>query len=165
MANRNYFRVILSNEFLGISKEISAPNRYELERRIENQKRIWNEKVERELIKQNKEEMKNNAEQLTKNDERKMKEYENIAKKCYFQRSSEYYDSLIDNKEYEKYVSKLVCPTIEQINEELEVPKKSFLEILFKQKKINRIQKEEEAKKLLEERTEKYNQDLKLEKN
>ena len=67
MANRNYFRVILSNEFLGISKEISAPNRYELERRIENQKRIWNEKVERELIKQNKEEMKNNAEQLTKN--------------------------------------------------------------------------------------------------
>ena len=165
MPNRNYYRVVLSNDFLGISKEISAPTRYELDRKVENQKRIWNEKAQRELVRQDKEQMKLKADKLTKMDERKMQEYENIAKKCCFQKSSKYYESLIDNTEYEKYVSKLVCPTIEQINEELEVPKKSFLEIVFKQKKINRIQKEDEAKKLLEERTEKYNQDLILEKN
>ena len=42
MANRNYYRVVLSNDFLGLSKEISAPTRYELDRKVENQKRIWN---------------------------------------------------------------------------------------------------------------------------
>ena len=41
MSNRNFYRVVLSNDFLGVSKEISAPNRYELDRRVENQKRIW----------------------------------------------------------------------------------------------------------------------------
>lgn len=40
MANKNIYRIILSNEFLGVSKEISAPNRYELNCKIENQKRI-----------------------------------------------------------------------------------------------------------------------------
>ena len=29
MANRNFYRCVLSNDFLGVSKEISAPNRYE----------------------------------------------------------------------------------------------------------------------------------------
>ena len=42
MANRNYYRVVLSNDFLGLSKEISAPTRYELDRKVENQKRIIN---------------------------------------------------------------------------------------------------------------------------
>lgn len=165
MANRNYYRIVLSNDFLGISKEISAPTRYELNRKVENQKRIWAERAQRELIRQDKEKMKLNAEKLTKMDERKMQEYQNIAKKCCIQKSSKYYESLIDKVEYEKYISKLVCPTIDQINEELKVPKKSLLEIIFKQKKINRIQKEEEAKKILEGRTEKYNKDLILEKN
>ena len=41
MAYRNYYRVVISNDFLGISKEISAPTRRELESKIENQKRIW----------------------------------------------------------------------------------------------------------------------------
>ena len=34
MANRNYYRVVLSNDFLGLSKEISAPNRYELDIKV-----------------------------------------------------------------------------------------------------------------------------------
>ncbi len=160
MANRNYYRVVLSNDFLGVSKEISAPTRYELDRKLVNQKRIWDEKVQRELLKQSKEEMRKKAEKLTKNDEARIQEYENIAKKCYFQKSSNYYDSLIDNKEYEKYVSKLVYPTLEQISKEIDVPKKSFLEIFLKQKKINRIKKEEEAKELLKCRIEKYDKDL-----
>lgn len=45
MSYRNYYRVVISNDFLGVSKEISAPNRYELERKVENQKRIWREKM------------------------------------------------------------------------------------------------------------------------
>ena len=72
MAYRNYYRVVLSNEFLGVSKEISAPTRYELDAKVENQKRIWNERVQRELTRQNKEEMKRKADQLTKSDKRKI---------------------------------------------------------------------------------------------
>ena len=36
MSYINYYRVVISNDFLGVSKEISAPNRYELERKVEN---------------------------------------------------------------------------------------------------------------------------------
>ena len=66
MANRNYYRVVLSNDFLGLSKEISAPNRYELDIKVENQKRIWDERVKRELVRQDKEQMKLKADRLTK---------------------------------------------------------------------------------------------------
>ena len=71
MAYNNY-RTIIKNEFLGISKEISAPSREELDIKVENQQRIWNERVKRELTKQNKEQMRNNAEQLTESDKRKI---------------------------------------------------------------------------------------------
>ena len=36
MANRNNYRVVLTNDFLGVSKELSAPTRYELNKKIEN---------------------------------------------------------------------------------------------------------------------------------
>ena len=80
MAYRNFYRVVVSNEFLGVSKEISAPTRYELDTKVENQKRIWNERVKREITRQNKEEMKRKAEQLTKSDNKKIEEYKNIIK-------------------------------------------------------------------------------------
>lgn len=38
------YRVVLSNDLLGVSKEISAPTRYELDAKVENQKRIWKSK-------------------------------------------------------------------------------------------------------------------------
>ncbi len=145
MAYRNYYRVVISNDFLGISKEISAPTRRELESKIENQKRIWDERVKREITKQNKEEMKRKAEQLTKKDEKKIAEYENIIKKSDVQTSNKYYDSLIDRTEYEPFKSKLQCSTIDEIKNELNVPKKSLLEIFSSKKKNYRIQKEEEA--------------------
>ena len=75
MAYRNFYRVVVSNEFLGVSKEISAPTRYELDTKVENQKRIWNERVKREITRQNKEEMQRKAEQLTKSDNKKIEEY------------------------------------------------------------------------------------------
>ena len=80
MAYRNFYRVVVSNEFLGVSKEISAPTRYELDTKVENQKRIWNERVKREITRQNKEEMKRKAEQLTKSEYNKKEEYTNFQK-------------------------------------------------------------------------------------
>ena len=57
---------------------------YELDRKVENQKRIWDEKVQRELVRQNKEQMKAKAEKLTKIDENKIDEYKNIARKVVY---------------------------------------------------------------------------------
>lgn len=160
MANRNYFRVILSNDFLGVSKEISAPTRYELDRKVENQKRIWDEKVQRELIRQDKEQMKAKAEKLTKIDENKIDEYKNIAKKVSLQTYSKYYKSLLDKSTYKEFVSTLTIPTIEQINEEIQVPKKSFFEILSKKKREFRFEKEEEARNLYNKRVSEYKEKL-----
>ena len=125
MAYRNYYRVVLSNDFLGVSKEISAPTRYELDAKVENQKRIWDERVKREIAKQNKEEMKRKAEQLTKNDEKKIESYKNIINKRNIQKSKKYYDSLIDKSEFRKFESKLKRDTIEEIKEEVNDTKKS----------------------------------------
>ena len=68
MSYINYYRVVISNDFLGVSKEISAPNRYELERKVENKKRIWQEKMDRKIVKHSKEHTKRQAKRLTEND-------------------------------------------------------------------------------------------------
>lgn len=164
MAYRNYYRVVLSNEFLGLSKEISAPTRSELNAKIANQERIWNEKIQREIKKQNKEEMKAKAEELTFLDKKKMEVYSNIAKYICVTNSKKYYDSLIDKTSFEKYRSKLYIPNLDRIKEEIKVPKKSFLEAFSAKRKGNRLRKEQEAKALYDERTEKYNLNLQKEK-
>lgn len=164
MAYRNSYRVELSNDFLGLTKEISAPTRAELNSRIANQERIWNEKIQREINKQNKEEMKGKAEQLTNMDQEKMKVYSQIINHICSTNSTEYYDSLIDKTKFGKFASKLDIPNLEKIKEEIGVPKKSFVEKISKKKKAFRLKKETEANELLNERTEKYNKDLELEK-
>lgn len=163
MAYRNFYRVVLSNEFLGVSKEISAPTRYELDAKVENQKRIWDERVKRELAKQNKEEMKRKAEQLTKNDNKKIEEYNNIIKTKNIQTSKKYYDSLIDKTEYEAFKSKLKSSTIDEIKNELNVPNKSWIEIFSSKRKNYRIEKEEEAEKEFEKRYNDYKDKLEKE--
>lgn len=163
MAYRNFYRVVLSNEFLGVSKEISAPTRYELDAKVENQKRIWDERVKRELAKQNKEEMKRKAEQLTKNDNKKIEEYNNIIKTKNIQTSKKYYDSLIDKTEYELFKSKIKSSTIDEIKNELNVPNKSWIEIFCSKRKNYRIEKEEEAEKEFEKRYNDYKDKLKKE--
>ena len=163
MSYRNYYRVVLSNEFLGVSKEISAPTRYELDAKVENQKRIWNERVQRELTRQNKEEMKRKADQLTKSDNKKIEEYNSIIKKKNIQTSKKYYDSLIDKTEYEKFKTNLEKSTIEEVKKDLNVPNKSWLEIFSSKKKNYRIEMEEKADKELDKRDDEYNKKLKKE--
>lgn len=165
MSNRNFYRVVLSNDFLGVSKEISAPNRYELDRKVENQRRIWQEKVNRELVKQNKEQMKNQAERLTNNDKMIMGQYESIIKRIYKQTSKRYYDSLLKNDEYKSFTTELVKPELNQVYVELQVPKHSFLEKIFKSKLEKRLAKEKEANELYQIRENNYNTELEKQKN
>ena len=164
MAYRNFYRVVVSNEFLGVSKEISAPTRYELDTKVENQKRIWNERVKREITRQNKEEMKRKAEQLTKSDNKKIEEYKNIIKKKNIQTSKKYYNSLIDRTKYKEFKTNLKRSTIEEVREELNVPNKSWLEIFSSKKKNYRIEMEEKADKELIKRDEEYDNSLEEEK-
>ena len=163
MAYRNYYRVVLSNEYLGVSKEISAPTRYELDAKVENQKRIWNERVQRELIRQNKEEMKKKAEQLTRSDNKKIEEYNNIIKQKNIENSKQYYDSLIDRTKYEEFKTDLKKSTIEDVKKDLNVPNKSWLEMFSSKKKNYRIEMEEKADKELIKRNEEYDKKLKEE--
>lgn len=163
MSYNNYYRTIVSNEFLGISKELSAPSRYELDVKVENQKRIWDERVKRELAKQNKEQMKFKAEQLTESDKRKIEEYGNIIHIRNVQTSKDYYDGLIDKTEYEEFKTDLKQSTIEEVKIDLNVPNKSWLEFFSSKKKNYRIEMEEKADKELTKRDEEYDKKLKEE--
>ena len=161
MSNRkNLYRVVLSNDFLGVSKELSAPNRRELDMKIENQRRIWQEKTNRELVKKNKEQMKIQAERLTLNDQKVMSQYETIIKKVYRQTSKKYYDSLLKNDKYKPFETKLVKPELGQIYTELQVPNKNFLENIFKSRLEKRLAKEKEANELYKTRENYYNTEL-----
>lgn len=164
MANRNYYRVVLSNDYLGLTKEISAPTRNELSIKIENQERIWNEKIQREKIKQNREEMKAKAEELTKIDKESINIYSNIINMISVTNSINYYNSLIDESNFMDFLSKLSIPTLENISQEINVPKRNILELFSAKKKGIRIRKEKEAKKLYDERVEEYNINLEKEK-
>lgn len=164
MSNRNLYRIVLTNDFLGVSKEISAPNRYELNRKVENQKRIWQEKVNRELVKQNKEQMKQQAEKLTNNDQEIMDQYESIIKKINKKNSKKYYDSLVKNEVYKSFSTDLVEPELNQVYEELQVPKQSFLENLFKSNMEKRLTREREANKVYQIRKNYYNKELQKQK-
>lgn len=160
MANRNFYRCVLSNDFLGVSKEISAPTRYEFDRKVENQKRIWAERVERELNKQNKEQMKCQAEKLTMIDQKKMSEYEGIISKINKSNHDKYYLSLVDKTKFDKFKTNLVQPNITSVYCELNVPKATFLEKIFKKKLEKRLEKEKEALELFEIRNNYYNKEL-----
>lgn len=48
MAYRNYYRVVLSNDFLGVSKEISAPTRYDLMPRLKIKKNLGRKSKKRD---------------------------------------------------------------------------------------------------------------------
>lgn len=163
MANRNFYRVVLTNDFLGVSKEISAPNRYELDVKIENQQRIWQDRVQRELSRQNKEEMKRKAEKLTRSDTKRMEEYSNIIINRRIQTSKKYYDSLIDTTKYKKFRTDLKKSSIEDVERDLFVPSKSWIEIFSSKRKKYRLEMEEAAKKELKIRNDYYNQKLKEE--
>lgn len=164
MANRNFYRVTLSNDFLGISKEISAPNRYELNRKIENQKRIWEEKVNRELLKQSKEQMKNQADKLTEKDRDIMSQYESIINRICIKTVDEYYYSLLNTENYKPFSTDLIEPKLEAIYSELNVPKQSFFEKIFKSKLEKRIEKENEANRLFQTRLNFYKSTLESQK-
>lgn len=164
MSNRNYYRVILSNDFLGVSKEISAPNRYELDRKIENQKRIWQDKVNKQLDKQNKEQMKLQAEILTSKDLEIMNQYESIIKNINKQSSKKYYYSLQKKEKYQDFSTKLIEPQLNEAYADIQVPKQSFLENIFKSKLEKRLEKEKEANDLYQIRENYYNEELEKEK-
>ncbi len=160
MSYRNYYRVVISNDFLGVSKEISAPNRYELERKVENQKRIWQEKMEREIVKHSKEQTKRQAERLTENDQEIMSQYESIIKNICKKSSNEYYDSLLKNDKYKSFTTNLIEPDLEKIYVELQVPYPSFWEKIFKSKLEKRLTQEENAKELYKIRKDYYDKEL-----
>lgn len=164
MSNRNFYRTVLYNEFLGLSREISAPTRYEFNLKVENQKRIWQEKIDRELAKQNKEQMKFNADRLTLNDQKVMTQYESIIKGISIQNSKKYYDSLLKHDSYKPFSTELVPPEINQVYAELAVPKKSIFEKMSKKKLEKRLAKEKEADDLYHIRDNYYNTELRNQK-
>lgn len=165
MAYRNYYRGVISCEFLGVSKEINAPTRYEYDQKIENQKRIWQEKIDRELKKQNKEQMKHQADRLTNIDQAKMSQYEQIISKINSTTHEKYYSSLIDKTIYDDFKTELVNPKIEDVYRDVDVPKYSFWEKIFKKMYLKRIEKEQEAQKIFDIRKNYYNTELEKQKN
>ncbi len=163
MARRNYFRATMTSN-RGDIKIITAASRYELDMKIANQKRIWEEKDKRDQAKKNREEMKALAAKQTDIDAQVMQNYENIIKKISVQNYKKYYKSLIDNEEYKKFSTELIEPNKKKIYEELKVPSESFFEKINKKKYEKRIAMEEEAERIFKERKEEYDRELAREK-
>ena len=104
--------------------------------------------------------MKSNAESLSLKDKNIMAQYEQIIKHCYNQSHNDYYNSLLDYQIYKPFSTELEEPNLEQIYEELQVPKKSFLEKIFRKRLEKRLEKEAEANNLYGTRRNDYDNEL-----
>lgn len=152
-----YSKVIYNNS-LGLSKEIKAETSWDLNKKIKEQQVKWHGQEERKREKQRNENLRYKAEHDTKAALFKIGEYRNILLDALNLDSSIDINSLKKTVELKEFEFKEEPPSIEEINVELDVPKKSIvLEFFFKSIEDKRIKLENDAKNLFEIRIKEYN--------
>lgn len=159
MPTKYIYSKVIYNNFLGLSKEIKAETSWDLNKKIKKQRAKWFDQEERKREKQRNENLKYKAEYDTKAALSKIDEYRNILLDAINLDPSIDINSLKKTVEHKEFEFKEEPPSIEEINVELDVPKKSIvLEFFFKSIEEKRIKLENDAKNLFEIRIKEYNE-------
>ncbi len=165
MAYQNYYSIVITNDYTGETKVLRGTTRSELQAKMENQYRIWNERERREQLRRSKEANSTKAKNLTISDKKRIKEFESIISLICSDNYEDYYKSLLNNNKYEEFKTELVEPTIEDVFNDVGVPKKSFTENILKKKQEKRIELESKAQEIFKVRINYYKKELKKEKD
>lgn len=153
--------IILHDGRLGKQKTITADDEIQLAIKIEHQKDIWREEYRRNFERREKIEGRKFAEETTEKDKKIIEKYKSILDEVQTQDYKKYYDSFLEDKKFPSFRTNLEEPVFADIMEEVGVPAESFWERIFKSLTERRLQKEEEATTLYNERTKSYQKELK----
>lgn len=151
MPTKYLFEKTIHNKYLGKIKTIKAHTQWELEIKVKEQLKKWNEQEKRAREKEKIEDLKKQAEYNTLKAQEKINEFKNLLK----------YTLKVDDKldwetqkRKDKYPKKK--PVLEEIYKEFKIPKKSLLEFILKNKKLKREKLEEKAKQEYNKRLQEY---------
>jgi restriction system protein len=154
MSRKYNYSMRISNNYLGVNKEIKGATRSEVHFKSEEQLRKWHEQ---ELSQRNRDQiadLKEQAEFDTKDALDEIEQYKSILKHTLGVNDKLKWSTLKDKKKFGE-----IAPLLETINAELRTPRPNkFLEMLIKSMKVKRLIQEEVAKQELEKRLLSYEQ-------
>ena len=152
MPNANYSK-ILTNSYLSESKVINASTEAELAIKVKNQRTKWSEQEKIKKQKDNIEKLKEQAESNTQKAKLEINTYQNILADALKIDNQINWVNFYKTKPLKKFSFTKKCPTYYEIANEISVPKENWLaEFLFNSIRKNRLEKEEEAKNILQSR-------------
>ena len=97
VASKYIYRTYISNEYLGVSKEIKAQTKWELDLKIEEQKKKWAEQSTRRLNQEKAENLKQNAERMNFEAQAEIKKYKNILSSTLCMDNAPYWEKMLKN--------------------------------------------------------------------
>ncbi len=158
MASKYWYSVTLSNSYLGVSKEIKAQTKWELDLKVKEQERKWQEQSARRMEKELVQDMKQQAEQLNLEAQREVDKYERILIDSLSVNDALKWDSMLRKDVFPNFAFNQPVPKLEDAYVRFEVPKQSFLENLFQSKRIKRLAREADAQAAHDNAIKIYNQ-------
>lgn len=162
MASKLMYSTIVSNSYLRVSKEVKASSQNELDFKANEQLRKWAEKEAREREKVRIQNLKDKATRLDEEAKQLIGQYEDIlldALKC---DHKIYWQDLMDNRVYPEFEYDISSPTQAESMRILNVPTKSFLEVIIKSKERKRLDLEQKAQEHFHNRLKDYEQEKEL---
>jgi restriction system protein len=164
MPTKYFYEQFISNSYLGKSKTVKAQSKYELNQKIQNQLRIWEEQELRGREKDRIGDLKNKSDYLTKAATNKINSYNTILINSVRSSNKFNWNSQKDKSQFKNFTYLIAPPSIDEFYIKLNVPRQSFMENFIKSKKIKREQLEADAQRLFNESLDKYNKDKELSK-
>ena len=146
MASKYLYSEQVSNKVLGVSKIIKAQSLYELNLKISEQNRKWDEQAGRKLEKDHIQDMRLHADKLNEEAQKEINKYENILAATLKVNDALNWKRMLKKDTYPAFKYNKPEPKLEDAYIKYEVPSKSSLEVIFKSKQKKRLVKEAEAK-------------------
>ncbi|HHY38839.1 MAG TPA: cell envelope integrity protein TolA, partial [Clostridia bacterium] len=157
MASRSYlYSTIVTNEYLGLSKEVKGDTEYEVRMKAEELRRRWDEREKRERERKHVMDLKEQAERDTKEAQELIEQYRNILHTTLTVDDRIKWKLLYDRKPFRSFRFQETEPTYDSIVKELNVPASTKLEIILPGRKAKRRALEEQAKQVFEQRRQEY---------
>lgn len=162
MATKYFYHKNIYNYFLGKSKLIKAMTLDELDEKIEVQREKWKEEEKKLKRKLSVEDKIKRALRNTQDAKERINQFESILNDSLKQKIKIDFNDYMVHTEFEKFEYVKEEISLEDIFRELNVPEKSFLEWFSENRLKKRLEAEENAKQIYENRIIKANEDYEL---
>jgi restriction system protein len=157
MTRKYYYSQVVFNKYLGVSKEVKGATPTEVEFKVAEQLRKWQEQERRGRERDRIADLKQQAEFDTQQAQQLINSYQTLLQSTLSVDDRLNWESLKDDAPFDPFSFDEDSPSIEAVAEELGVPRKRrILESLAPFMKKKRLQKEAEAEQVYSRRLQEY---------